>query len=95
MAVQAGGGGGSAEMQAGGVVMNIVPKEGGNIFSGQGYIGHTAGAWIADNYSDRLQRAGTTRAADFNKLFDYSGSIGGPILQDRIWFHESIRYWGA
>ena len=95
MAVQAGGGGGNAEMQAGGVVMNIVPKEGGNIFSGQGYFGHTAGGWIADNYSDRLQAAGTTRAADFNELFDYSGSIGGPILQDRIWFHESIRYWGA
>ena len=95
MAVQAGGGGGNAEMQAGGVVMNIIPKEGGNIFSGQGYFGHTAGGWIADNYSDRLRRAGTTRAADFNKLFDYSGSIGGPILQDRIWFHESIRYWGA
>ena len=58
MAVQAGGGGGSAEMQAGGVVMNIVPKEGGNIFSGQGYFGHTAGGWIADNYSDRLRQAG-------------------------------------
>ena len=34
--MQAGGGGGNAEMQAGGVVMNIIPKEGGNTFSGQG-----------------------------------------------------------
>ena len=60
LAVQAGGGGGNAEMQAGGVVMNIIPKEGGNVFSGQGYVGHTAGGWIADNYSQRLQEAGTT-----------------------------------
>ena len=95
MAVQAGGGGGNAEMQAGGVVMNIIPKEGGNTFSGQGYVGHTAGGWISNNYSDRLRQAGTTEAADFNKLFDYSGSIGGPIIQDKLWFHESLRYWGA
>lgn len=95
MAVQAGGGGGNAEMQAGGVVMNIIPKEGGNTFSGQGYVGHTAGGWISNNYSDRLRQAGTTEAAEFNKLFDYSGSIGGPIIQDKLWFHESVRYWGA
>ena len=95
LAVQAGGGGGNAEMQAGGVVMNIIPKEGGNEFSGQGYFGHTAGGWIGDNYSDRLRQAGTTPTKGFDKLFDYAGSIGGPILRDRLWFHESVRYWGA
>ena len=27
-------------------------------------------------------------------VYDFSGSIGGPILQDRLWFFSAHRWWG-
>ena len=95
VAVTAGGGGGNAEMQAGGVVLNIIPKEGGNTFSGQGYAGYTPGGWISDNLTQRLQDLGVGTIGEFDQIYDYSGSIGGPLIRDRLWFHESFRWWGA
>ena len=95
VAVQAGGGGGNAEQQAGGVVLNIIPKEGGNTFSGQTYFGKTPGSWMADNLSDDLISRGVGDLGELNKIFDYSGAIGGPILRDKIWFFNSTRYWGV
>ena len=95
MAVTTGGGGGSAEHQAGGVVLNIIPKDGGNVFSGTGYIGHTASGWMADNYNDKLKAMGVGKLGKLSKIFDYAGAVGGPIIRDRLWFHESVRWWGA
>ena len=94
MAVQAGGGGGTAEVQSGGVVLTLIPKEGGNVFSGQGYAGYTAGGWMADNTTPQLKALGVN-IGELDQIYDYSKSIGGPIVQDKLWFHNSFRWWGA
>lgn len=86
--------GGLAENQAGGVRLNIIPKEGGNIFAGTLYLGGSNGAWQADNFTQRLKDAGLTSVGKAQKIWDYGTTIGGPILKDRLWFHESVRYWG-
>jgi hypothetical protein len=87
-------GGGNAEAQAGGIRLNMIPKEGGNQFSGGFYMGGSNGAWQADNFTQRLKDTGLTSVGKAAKIWDYSATIGGPILRDRLWFHESVRYWG-
>jgi carboxypeptidase family protein len=86
--------GGSAEAQSGGVRLNMIPKEGGNRFSGGLYLGGSNGAWQADNFTQRLKDAGLTSVDKAAKIWDYGVTIGGPIMKDRLWFHESVRYWG-
>jgi hypothetical protein len=95
VAIQADGGGGSAEVMTGGVVLNLVPKDGGNKFTGQAYLGKTNGSWMADNFTQKLKDLGVQSVGKLDKIFDYAGSVGGPIVRDRLWFHDSFRFWGA
>jgi hypothetical protein len=86
--------GGNAETQSGGIRLNMIPKEGGNRFSGGFYVGGSNGAWQADNFTDRLKATGLTSVGKVAKIWDYNATFGGPIKRDRLWFHESVRYWG-
>jgi hypothetical protein len=86
-------GGGLGESDIGGPLMNVVPRSGGNAFSGTAFL-NTAGKWSSgDNLSDeikalnpRLQTSGGVI-----KAYDWSGSLGGPITQNRLWFFGSYR----
>src|SRR5688572_197077 len=87
--------GGLGESQTGGPTMNIVPRTGGNIFSGQAF-GSTAGEWSqGNNIDDELRAFGITEPATIYKVWDVSGSIGGPIKRDRVWFFGSVRNYGS
>jgi hypothetical protein len=87
--------GGLGESQTGGPTMNIVPRTGGNNFSGQ-IFGSTAGEWSqGNNIDDDLRALGINDPATIYKAWDASGSIGGPIKRDRIWFFASGRNYGS
>src|SRR5688572_2572246 len=87
--------GGLGESQTGGPTMNIVPRTGGNDFSGQ-IFGSTAGEWSqGNNIDDDLRAIGITDPATIYKAWDASGSIGGPIKRDRVWFFASGRNYGS
>ena len=45
----------TADVSTGGVRINMIPKDGGNIFSGQAFVGGTDGDWQADNVTDELR----------------------------------------
>ena len=79
-------GGTSAEAAAGGVQINIIPKEGGNRFSG-GYTGSWAGPSLqSSNFNDDLRARGLIAAAEGQTTTDIGGSLGGPIKRDKLWF---------
>jgi len=83
--------GGLGENETGGPTMNLVPRSGGNKFSGQAFF-NTAGTWSrGDNLDDELRRIGITRGSGIINSYDGSGSIGGPIKRDRLWFFGSYR----
>jgi len=83
--------GGMGENDIGGPVLNIVPRSGGNTFSGQAFI-NGAGEWSkGDNLNDELREAGITETPGVIKSYDASGSYGGPIVRDRLWFFGSLR----
>jgi hypothetical protein len=87
--------GGNAEVSAGGVFLNMIPKDGGNTFSGSLYVGGSDGAWMADNFTQELRNQGILAINRITGIFDYGVTQGGPILRDRLWFHVSTRYWGV
>jgi hypothetical protein len=86
--------GGLGESDTGGPVMNIIPKEGGNRFTGSVFAS-TAGEWSqGENLDDELRAFGITDPAALIKNYDYSGSLGGPIVRDRLWFFATARTYG-
>jgi hypothetical protein len=84
-----------AEVESGGPVMNIIPRTGGNSFSGNGYGSWANDALQGSNYTPELQAAGLAAPNPLIKLYDFSGAAGGPIRKDRIWFFGTARSQGS
>src|SRR5688572_18340310 len=91
MAVQVSGG--SAENQTAGVLVNRIPKTGGNRFSGE-FVGLYANSNLqSDNIDDEIRRRGIQIGDEVYRLYDANYSLGGPIVRDRLWFFVSGRNW--
>jgi hypothetical protein len=86
--------GGLGETDRGGPAFNLVPKTGGNKFSGTGFLS-TAGRWSqGNNLDDTLRSYGLTDVAALIKNWDTNLAIGGPIVKDRLWFFNNVRSYG-
>lgn len=83
----------SAESPSGGVAVNIIPKEGGNLFSGDAFANFANSSMQGDNLSDELIAGGLTAVGGVKRMWDTHGSLGGPIVEDKLWFHGSYRDW--
>src|SRR5262252_4846720 len=82
------------DAETGGPILNIVPQTGGNQFKGSAF-GTGAGRWAqGHNVDDALRAQGVTEAAGLIKLWDISGSMGGPIKRDKLWFFANLRDFG-
>jgi hypothetical protein len=78
--------GGLGETETAGLVMNILPKSGGNTLSGSLLGAGTGKNLQSDNLTEDLRRAGVAAATPLAKVYDISGTVGGPIRVDRAWF---------
>jgi hypothetical protein len=86
--------GGLGESETGGPLANLVPKSGGNTFAGTAFYSGTSSKFQSNNIDQRLSDAGITEPAAIRGNWDGSGSAGGPILRDRIWFFGNARSYG-
>ncbi len=84
----------SAETLAGGIRANIIPKEGGNQFTGYFFTGYANDTLQSSNLTDQLIALGVSRPNKLRSHWDVNGSVGGPIKRDRLWFFASYRNWG-
>jgi hypothetical protein len=84
----------SAEVAGGGVRVNIIPKDGGNRFSGSAFLNFANDKLQGNNVTDVLRNQGITTADSILKIYDASGALGGPIVRDKLWFFTAHRYWG-
>lgn len=84
----------AAETMTGGVRVNVVPKEGGNRYSGQFMGAYVPDAFQSNNLTDELKTQGLQSANNLLKSWDYNYAAGGPIKRDRLWFFASYRDWG-
>jgi carboxypeptidase family protein len=82
---------GSAESQTGGVLINMIPKEGGNRVTFDGVALYTN----KDLQSSNNQGTGLANPSSLYNLYDYNATIGGPVMKDRLWFLFSTRQWGG
>jgi hypothetical protein len=76
----------------GGIRVNSIPKDGGNIFSGNVFLGGTNGNWQSLNVDDYLRSRNIQSANGIQHIENFNGANGGPILRDKLWYIASARY---
>ncbi len=84
----------SAESNADGAVVNMIPKEGGNTHSGSLFGLWTGEQLGGENLTDELRGRGLTTISKVLEIYDASFTLGGPIKRDRLWFFSALREWG-
>ena len=78
--------GGLGEAETGGPIMNVVPRTGGNTFSGSFFSSGANSAMQGSNLTQELRDAGLKDPNELIKAWEVNGAIGGPIVHDRLWF---------
>lgn len=84
----------NAEVSAGGVRANMIPKDGGNVFKGTAFFSAANSSLQSDNSKD-AKAQGLSAPDALNKVWDLNVAEGGPIKRDRLWFFASYRDWGV
>ena len=84
-----------AETAAGGVRLNMIPREGGNRFSGDFKAAWRPGDWQSDNLTQRHKDGGLETGNATDRIIDYTFALGGPIRKDKLWFFTSARYFSV
>jgi hypothetical protein len=84
-----------ADTSAGGVRLNMIPREGGNRFSGDFKYNFKPGEWQSSNLTERHRAAGLQSGNAIDRIIDATFSQGGPIRKDRLWFFASARYYSV
>jgi len=85
----------SAESDASGIYINLVPKEGGNTFRGGSDGMYTNGNFQSDNLTDEVRSRGVTTINKVQHLYDANFYIGGPLKHDKVWFFMAPRATGS
>src|ERR1700716_3734478 len=80
-----------AEVSAGGPHLNLIPREGGNHFSGATYLGYTGHSFQSNNLTKELLDRGLKTPDAVDLIYDANLSAGGPIRRDKLWFFGSYR----
>ena len=83
-----------ADTSGGGIRMNSVLKDGGNMFSGAAFIGFSSGSWQSDNTGDELRASPRSINSPnaIKHIHMFTGSLGGPIKRDKMWFLVAARH---
>jgi hypothetical protein len=84
----------SAEGNTEGVLINLIPKEGGNTFAGTASGLYTNNKLAGDNLTDDLRARGLQTVNQPLRIYDATITFGGPIKRDKIWFFTAHREWG-
>jgi len=81
-----------AEVSAGGVRVNMIPKDGGNQIKGGGFFGGTAPSWQANNLTPDLIAKGFKFRNFVQHVQDFNFNMGGPIKQNKLWYFGTVRH---
>jgi hypothetical protein len=82
--------GGLGESETAGLVMNVVPKTGGNTLHGSAFYSGSGKNLQADNSGGKV-----AAPTPLTKIYDVNGAVGGPIIKDRLWYFATARTQGS
>jgi hypothetical protein len=86
---------GAADQAFGGVQMNLIPREGGNIYKGSFFGTFVNSSFQNSNYTPELQAAGLKTPNSIKEVYDFNPGVGGPIVKDKLWFYSAARWQGT
>lgn len=88
-------GGNDLNVQSGGIGINLVTKRGTNKFHGsaRGFVAHDklASGNVPGNLANDPRLKGSDKADHIEQITDYGFDLGGPIINDKLWFYGT---WG-
>jgi len=84
-----------AETSAGGVRLNMIPREGGNRWNGDFKTAYRPHSWQSDNLTDEYRAQNLKTGNGIDRIIDATVSQGGPIKKDKLWFFASGRYFSV
>jgi hypothetical protein len=85
----------TGEVETAGLVMNIVPRSGGNTLHGSFFASGTGRNLQSDNLTQALKEQGVRAATPLSKVYDVSGTFGGPIRKSRAWYFVDAHVGGS
>ncbi len=88
-------GGISAESNASGLSFNMIPKDGGNVFTFGALGTYTNPHLQGDNLNDTLRARGLSSPGKVLHAYDANVTVGGPVRRDRLWFLAATRFMGT
>lgn len=80
-----------ADRETGGMQVNIIQKDGGNMFSGMGNYTYSGPNLESDNIDDALKARHASQVGGLKRYYDAAFALGGPIKRDRVWFFGATR----
>jgi hypothetical protein len=83
--------GGLGESETAGLVMNVVPKTGGNSIHGSLFYSGSG----KNLQSDNSEGTGVAAPTPLTKIYDLNGAVGGPIMRDKLWYFATARTQGS
>jgi hypothetical protein len=86
--------GSAAEMPRRGMMLDAVMKSGGNQFHGDAIYYGSAGKLEGSNLTSSLETQGVRNVPRLHELWDTSGTLGGRIVQNKLWFFGAARSTG-
>ena len=87
--------GGLGEAETNGVILNVIPREGSNSFSGQFAVSGANGSMQGSNFTQELKDAGLRSPSELLKVYDVNPMGGGRIIRDKLWFYTTYRQTGS
>ena len=83
---------GSAEQALPGLFVNLVTKSGGNQFHGRLELSGTNDGLVGDNIAGLPPEAQGLRRETLDHSYESIADLGGPIIQDKLWFYSAVRW---
>jgi len=82
-----------ADRDTGGMQLNMIPRDGGNVFSGLATFAYVGPSLETSNINDELlaRHLDPKRVGSIKKFRDSAAALGGPISRDKLWFFASFR----
>ena len=84
-------GGGSAETNTVSVAFDMIPKVGGNSVKGLVSVLFTNSDLQSSNLNDGVRARGLTEVPGVDRQYDVTGTLGGRIVRDKLWFFTAYR----